>query len=287
MLSSELIGSRENQSAVPCDNDVIMSDWVRFIRLRHLQFHAITLYLILMLCWCSPNLICFCNCNNVKIIKIYSSYPFASTSHAAVCVSGCWTGWLLRSGTWRPAVAPTLRQSPPVRPLWWTRPATPVPARIRTPAAATPAPSTATPTVWTLRPCSRWWAAERGGERLPQTLRGLFQHVTGGPRLHQVRIHAQLHPKTPVPGVWRHRVGGITTEWPPVKPARPSSREQYKVFHVRVLLFTHYMFWMTWDCFNVFERSVAEAAFNWYKKYSKNCEILLQFKTAVFYVNMC
>ncbi len=264
-----------------------MSDWVRFIRLRHLQFHAITLYLILMLCWCSPNLICLCNCNNVKIIKIYSSYPFASTSHAAVCVSGCWTGWLLRSGTWRPAVAPTLRQSPPVRPLWWTRPATPVPARIRTPAAATPAPSTATPTAWTLRPCSRWvgrWARR------------------GAPAANATRTVPARYWRTPAPSsantcstpsqnacAWCAETSrrGITTEWPPVKPARPSSREQYKVFHVRVLLFPHYIFWMTWDCFNVFERSVAEAAFNWYKKYSKNCEILLQFKTAVFYVNMC
>ncbi len=35
----------ENQSAVPCGNDVIMSYWVRSIELRHLEFHARTLYL--------------------------------------------------------------------------------------------------------------------------------------------------------------------------------------------------------------------------------------------------
>ncbi len=35
----------ENQSAVPCDNDVIRSDWVRPIGLHHLEFHARTLYM--------------------------------------------------------------------------------------------------------------------------------------------------------------------------------------------------------------------------------------------------
>ncbi len=35
--------TRENQSAVPCDNDVIMSDWVKPIGLH--QFHARTLYI--------------------------------------------------------------------------------------------------------------------------------------------------------------------------------------------------------------------------------------------------
>jgi len=34
-----------NQSAVPCDNGVIGSDWVRPIRLHHLEFHVRTLYL--------------------------------------------------------------------------------------------------------------------------------------------------------------------------------------------------------------------------------------------------
>ncbi len=42
--SSLATDTGENQSAVPCDNDVIRSDWVRPIGLRHLEFHARTLY---------------------------------------------------------------------------------------------------------------------------------------------------------------------------------------------------------------------------------------------------
>ncbi len=41
--SSLATDTGENQSAVPCDNDVIISDWVRPIGLRHLEFHARTL----------------------------------------------------------------------------------------------------------------------------------------------------------------------------------------------------------------------------------------------------
>ncbi len=41
--SSLAIGPEENQSAVPC-GDVIRSDWVRPIGLRHLEFHARTLF---------------------------------------------------------------------------------------------------------------------------------------------------------------------------------------------------------------------------------------------------
>ncbi len=42
--SSLATDSGENKSAVPCD-DVSRSDWVRPIRLRHLELHARTLYL--------------------------------------------------------------------------------------------------------------------------------------------------------------------------------------------------------------------------------------------------
>ncbi len=44
-VSSLATDTGENQSAVPCDNDVIRSDWVRPIGLRHLEFHARTLYI--------------------------------------------------------------------------------------------------------------------------------------------------------------------------------------------------------------------------------------------------
>ncbi len=43
--SSLATDTEENQSAVPCDNDVIRSDWVRPIGLRHLEFHDRTLYI--------------------------------------------------------------------------------------------------------------------------------------------------------------------------------------------------------------------------------------------------
>ncbi len=43
--SSLATNTGENQSAMPCDNDVITSDWVRPIGLRHLEFHARTLYI--------------------------------------------------------------------------------------------------------------------------------------------------------------------------------------------------------------------------------------------------
>ncbi len=41
--SSLATDTGESQSAVPCDNDVIRSDWDRPIGLRHLEFHARTL----------------------------------------------------------------------------------------------------------------------------------------------------------------------------------------------------------------------------------------------------
>ncbi len=44
-VSSLATDAGENQSAVPCDNDVIRSDWVRPIGLRQLEFHARTLYI--------------------------------------------------------------------------------------------------------------------------------------------------------------------------------------------------------------------------------------------------
>ncbi len=44
--SSLTTDTGENQSAVPCDNDVIRSDWVRPIELHHLELHTRTLYIV-------------------------------------------------------------------------------------------------------------------------------------------------------------------------------------------------------------------------------------------------
>ncbi len=44
MLSRELIGYRYKKEPMPCGNDVIWSYWDRPIGLRHLEFHARTLY---------------------------------------------------------------------------------------------------------------------------------------------------------------------------------------------------------------------------------------------------
>ncbi len=45
-VSSLATDTGQNQSAVPCDNDVITSDCVRPIRLCHLEFHARTIYIL-------------------------------------------------------------------------------------------------------------------------------------------------------------------------------------------------------------------------------------------------
>ncbi len=45
-VSSLATDTGEKQSAVPCDNDVIRSDWVRPIGLRHLEFHVRTLHFL-------------------------------------------------------------------------------------------------------------------------------------------------------------------------------------------------------------------------------------------------
>ncbi len=44
-VSSLATDTGENESPVPCDDDVIRSDWVRPIVLRHLEFHARNLYM--------------------------------------------------------------------------------------------------------------------------------------------------------------------------------------------------------------------------------------------------
>ncbi len=48
----------ENQSAVPCDNDVIRSDWRRPIRLHHLDFHGRILCVLMFMLVCSPRSVC-------------------------------------------------------------------------------------------------------------------------------------------------------------------------------------------------------------------------------------
>ncbi len=66
--SSLATDTGENQSAVPCNNDVIRSDWVRPIGLRHLEFHARTLYLWMIYCHC-VNIMQSCNKKNATILK--------------------------------------------------------------------------------------------------------------------------------------------------------------------------------------------------------------------------
>ncbi len=71
MLSSKLIGCwhKKNQSSAPCDNDVIMSDWVRHVGLCHLEFYDKTLDLVYhMGFWSSLFLLGF------LVLSIYSQY---------------------------------------------------------------------------------------------------------------------------------------------------------------------------------------------------------------------
>ncbi len=70
--SSLATDSGENQSAVPCDNDVIKSVWVRPIGLRHLEFLGRTLYLVL---------VCL-------IVMNQNWYPVSTIAIAISCILG-------------------------------------------------------------------------------------------------------------------------------------------------------------------------------------------------------
>ncbi len=72
--SSLATDTGENQSAMPCDNDVIRSDWVRPIGLRHLEFHARTNCLTDFFLWNNQGYLCSGNAETKHTLFICIHY---------------------------------------------------------------------------------------------------------------------------------------------------------------------------------------------------------------------
>ncbi len=77
-----------------------------------------------------------------------------------------------------------------------------------------------------------------------------------------------------------------------MKQIRPQiwNTAMQKIYYKNANVFTHYWskVWTILRLFSGFERSLfCSLSLHLFEKYNKNCEILLQFRADVFYVNMC